>query len=206
MRSGAKALAVACAAASAMATSTPGEAQPIVDGQAPTGAASTLKRLYTAAAIPLNIVLPPVDASEKAALAAGSKDQPLQIGFGRAIPAAYQGDLQPLLQWVPEADGTATAVVAVTSPGAQALRVALDVTDLPGGVELRFFSLAQPAQVFGPFTARDMRQASKDANAPRTPYWSPVIEGETVGVELRRTQAARQVGFVLKIARVSHIV
>jgi len=214
MRGGVDALAVVFATGCALTTSTPGHAQHAANGQAPpgharnTGAAEdpTLKRHYTVATIPLHIVLPPVSEAEKAALAPRSKDQPMQIGFGRPIPAARQGDLQPLLRWVPEADGTATAAVAVTSPGARALRVALAVGDLPAGIELRFFSLAQPAQVFGPFTARDLRQASKDANAPPTPYWSPVIEGETAGIELRRTQAAPPGGFVFTIVEVSHLV
>jgi len=100
-------------------------------------------------------------------------------------------------------------VFTVSSPGAQALRLALDVTDLPEGVELRFFSLEMPTQVFGPFTVRDLRPESKDAAQTATEaalYWSPVIEGETIGVELRLTKPAQQAGFVLEISQVSHLV
>jgi len=204
------------AAGLALALVSLAQAQDFAGGSVPPAAAiptqaatdTTLKRDYTQSAISLSIVLAPVDDAEKATLPTGRKDQPLQIGFGRALPAPYQGDLQPLLEWVQEADGTATAVFAVTSPGAQALRLALDVTDLPAGVELRFFSLALPPQVFGPFTTRELRPGGQEATqsaAEAMLYWSPVIEGETIGVELRLTQPTQQAGFVLKLAQVSHL-
>ena len=172
-----------------------------------TAGAGALRPDYPVMAI-FRIVLPPVDEAEQAAGPPRRKGQPLRVGFPRAIPAAHRGDLQPSLRWVRTSDGATTAVFTVTSPSAQALRLALDVTGLPEGVAVRFFSLQQPPQIFGPLTTRDMRPASKGGTQPTADqplFWSPVIHGETIGVELTLATSGQERTVQLKLSEVSHI-
>ena len=77
------------------------------------------------ASIALRITLPEVTSSERATWMEQKENQPSQIGFGREIPAAYQGDLAPRLTWVTLSDGSLVSALSVTSPGASALRVAV---------------------------------------------------------------------------------
>lgn len=88
--------------------------------------AQQLKQDYASAPIPLDITLPVV-ASPQSAMQAGEGEEesgPLPIGFGRDVPAAYQGDLTPLLDWVTQSDGSLVSAFSVTSPGAKEVRIA----------------------------------------------------------------------------------
>jgi len=191
-----------------------------VDGERPatvgkaeaTAHTSRLKRDYRRSLIPLEIILDPVTEAEKATLG-GRKDQPLQIGLGRDIPSPYREDLQPLLTWTPLASGALTAAFTVTSPGARALRLALAAAHIPDGAEVRFFSVAYPEQIFGPFTATDMfRPGEKPAAGHAKPdeqtvlFWSPVLEGDTVGVEIYLPSPDDQYSLSLAIPQLSHLV
>ncbi len=175
---------------------------------------------YKKEAMSLNILLDSVTYTEKAQLST-AKNQPLKIGFGRDLPSHYRGDLQPLLTWTPKADGAQIGTFSVTSPGAKALRLALQAERLPEGVEVRFFSFSLPEQVFGPFTRRDiMKQALQRESAnEKKPlskgstvstedealFWSPVIEGDTLGVEIFAPSLEAQYALSLKLVQVSHL-
>ena len=111
-----------------------------------------LKRDYLATAIPLQIVLDPVTAAEKATLAAPRKGQPLKVGFARDMPPPYQGDLSPWLTWESLPGGGQVAAFSVTSPGARAIRVGIELEGLPENAEMRFFG-SKNSDTFGPFTA-----------------------------------------------------
>lgn len=173
--------------------------------------ARQLKRDYTSTPIALQITLPQVTAAEYAELTAQEGNPPLQIGFGRDIPLAYQNDLAARLEWVTLSDGSLVSALRVTSPGARALRIAVSAS-LDAGVELHFFSLADPTQRFGPFTQQDFSpQTPEPAGAEASllldsPLWSPVIEGETVGVEITLPSPAALSTFSLSVAHVSHLV
>ena len=86
----------------------------------------------------LRIVLPAVDAASQRSEAEARDRRPLQIGFPRAIPSDYRGDLSPLIDWTSFDDGSIGGAVLVTSPGARALRVAIRA-ELGSGGEIRFF-------------------------------------------------------------------
>jgi hypothetical protein len=64
----------------------------------------------------------------------------------------------------------------VTSPGAPALRAALDLVSVADDVEMVFFGSAAPQRLFGPYRVGD----ASDRGAA---WWSPVTEGETLTVE-----------------------
>ena len=174
----------------------------------------------------LHITLPAVTSSEQAKWESRD-DFPLQIGFGREIPAAYRDDLAPRLEWTTLSNGTLLSALSVTSPGAKALRIAVSAS-LPAGAELRFFSPAGPIQTFAPLTDHDFApQTSElpvdppeygplsqtdesttvnDPLSPDPPVWSPVIEGETVGIEITLPSSAALSTFSLYVSQVSHIV
>ena len=153
----------------------------------------------------LSIVLPCVSEAEKSALEENKRNRsgPLQIGFGRAVPTEYRGDLAARLEWSSgsetDADGgPVVAALTVTSPGAAALRVGLRAK-LAAGATLRFSSLSDPEQQFRPFTHEDFG-SSADV------VWSPVIEGDTVRVDINLPSSEALPTFSLFLDRVSHIV
>ena len=168
-----------------------------------------LKQDYSVTPIPLQIVLDAVTTTEeKAALATQRKDQPLKVGFARAMPQPYQEDLSPLLSWKLLPDGGQVAAFSITSPGARALRVAIDLGGLPEETEIRFFG-SKNSETFGPFTARSIRAQqtvgnSADTESARALFWSPVIEGETAGVEIY-LPASVEGGFPIRAPKIQHL-
>ena len=155
--------------------------------------------------------MPSTPDAEHAAWEGRERTGPLQIGFGREIPAAYQDDLAPRLEWTTLSDGSVVSALSVTSPGARALRVAVYASLGPGG-ELRFFSPGDLGQGFDPLTEQDFPlQASESAAVddplpPDPPLWSPVIEGETVGIEITLPSSQSLSTFSLYVDQVSHLV
>ena len=162
---------------------------------------------------PLSISLPAVTDAERAEWALRDTTGPLQVGFGREIPVAYQDDLAPRLEWVTRSDGTLVSAVRVTSPGAWALRVAVSAILGPDAT-LRFFNPADPDQHFEPVTQQDFTSQNTDQNTgsaedlelPDLPVWSPVIAGETVGMEISLPSSQALSTFSLYVDQVSHLV
>ena len=182
---------------------------PIATSAARTSQDHRLKRDYAHTPIALSITLPPISRAQQVA-SAGTKEPerhgPLQIGFGRALPGAYQDDLAQRLTWETRSDGTAVSALSVSSPDAHALRIALRGT-LPTGAEIRFFNPADLEQRFPPIQPQDV-PAEASAAAPAeeaAPLWSPVIEGDTVGVEMSLPSPAAVADVSLFIERVSHL-
>ena len=140
------------------------------------------------------------------AKAGGAQDQPpqggggpLQIGFGREMPAAYRGDLASRLTWDKQADGSVVSALSLSSPEAQALRIALR-TNWPAGTTLRFFNPADTKQQLPPLKRRDFTTDNSDE-----PLWSPLVEGDTLGLEISLPSAAAAANLALAIDRVSHL-
>ncbi len=169
----------------------------------------------------LRITLPAVTNSEQAEWEQ-REDFPLQIGFGREIPAAYRDDMAPRLEWTTLSDGTLLSAPSVTSPGAMALRIAVSAI-LPAGAELRFSSPVGPIQTFAPLTEHDFTPQTRELPAdpplgygplpqaeestavngplpPDPPVWSPVIEDDTVEIEITLPSSAALSTFSLYIS------
>lgn len=111
---------------------------PVVPVEAGEIAHRKLKLDYSTAPVALRIVLPPADSSSRRKAAETREGGELQIGFNRAIPLEFQGDLSPRIDWVSLPGGSLAGAVSVTSPGALAMRVGF-YADLSGGGEIRFF-------------------------------------------------------------------
>ncbi len=166
---------------------------------------------YGQIAIPLNIILDPPTAEEKATLVNDDRKGALKIGFGRTMPSLYQGNILPLLQWQPTSSGGQTAVFKIVSPGAKAIRAALKATDFTKALEIRFFSLQDKDQIFGPYTAKDLQPLiraaeSSEDGGDNSIFWSPIIEGESVGIELYLPSFTQAPGFSLEAPQISHLV
>src|SRR5690606_16537774 len=96
---------------------------------------------------------------------ARGENLPTQIGVNRAVQAPLQA-----LKWV-AAPGGSVARVEITSPDALGMRVGLDVSGLPAGVELRFAGDLLPDRI----SRVPVEQAkSQLANGV---YWSPMTDG-----------------------------
>jgi hypothetical protein len=134
----------------------------------------------------------------------GGKRQP--VGVGRALPAPYTEHLDPgSLAWSVLPEGGRTAVFAVTSPGAASLRLQLVFRSLPEGVELRFFNPAAPADAVGPLTRALLLQGAAPGTGPRD-YWSPVIDGDTLAVEIYLPPDVEPAALEFALPRISHLV
>ncbi|QJR16460.1 hypothetical protein [Usitatibacter palustris] len=135
-------------------------------------------RIAPANAVPRSLRFAPLPAAEVEKIRTSARTQlkRMRIGVARdvsqaegAVPAAAD------LQWVAVPGGFA-ARISVTSPGAAAMRVALDVSGAPAGSELVFFGSTRPERLEGPVRV--------DAIGDRTSaWWSPVTEGETLTAE-----------------------
>ncbi len=139
---------------------------------------------------PHMIVLTAPSDAERSGLHAGSKGAPYQIGFGRVIPAEQRRIVLRDLHWRSvTASGYATTV-SVQSQGARSLRAGLRLNKNVPGLEWSFRESSAPV--------------ASSALVGDDPYWSPVIDGDTVWIELKAiTIPARDV--VLEIPLVSHI-
>ena len=68
-----------------------------------------------------------------------SKRRPVQVAAAvPQNPMDFGGDLSPKLDWEEMGDGSIVSSVSVTSPGASAMRMSIEV-ELPDAGELRFF-------------------------------------------------------------------
>ena len=210
-----------------------------------------LKRDYSHSPVELQIVLPPIDADIDADVDAsaerGSEARRLRIGIRRSMPDSFRGDLAPKLDWADLPDGSVVSALAVTSPGASAMRLGIRA-ELPEGGEIRFFADPEQPEREGTdfpvidsgslhlkgggsgeaLPSVDAADASKGTgHAPAAPdslsghaftlkggaeadadaelLWSPVVKGDTLGVEVTLPSRDAQSGISLTIEKVSHI-
>ncbi len=193
----------------AYAASVGGASPPAVNVAKAVDPQEQLKQDYAVMPIPFQIVLEVVSDAEKAGLLVQRKGEPLKIGFGRDLPQWYRGDLAPELVWDDLPEGGRVAAFSITSPEAKAIRVGLRLDRLPEGVEVRFFSL-QNGQSYGPFTVKSTRlhlvgdEAHEPDAAAESLFWSPVIEGDTAGVEIYAPATVVE-PFAIEAPQVQHL-
>lgn len=111
----------------------------------------------------------------KTAMPARRAGTPQQVGFAREVAAL--GDAAATaaqLDWHALASGARVAALSVTSPGAVELRLGLRVEALPAGATLRFYAPGAPA----------VYEATPDTIALATTWWSPLVEGDTIAMEV----------------------
>ena len=149
----------------------------------------------------LQIVLPPPDTAGRPSAAETSGNRPLRIGVHRDVPNEFRGDLSPRLDWVPIGDGAVVSAVSVTSPEASAMRVGM-LADLVAGGEIRFFSGHADQHRRLPVITRENFYV--EGGEPEI-LWSPVVDGDTIRVELTLPAQEALSDFSFGIEKISHI-
>lgn len=124
----------------------------------------------------MRIALTPPEAERLAS--PPTRGGPLRIGFHRALPARFQGELAGRLAWTDLPDGGVVGSLTVASPDAAAIRLALSAR-LPHQGEIRFFKPDEPARRFPVTTAGNFHT---NPDGELEPLWSPVVAGDAIGV------------------------
>ncbi len=109
---------------------------------------------------------------------------PLQLGVHRNVPVEWARRINPAeLEWDSLPDDSQVATFSVRSPGARAIRLAIQFHGLPAGAEIRYYSPDSPETFFGPF---DRKLTMSDPGRVRgsQPFWSPLVAGEVIEVEI----------------------
>lgn len=151
------------------------------------------------------IALPPVDHSEDEQLVERGRGGPMQVGFARQMPDG-QRDLAGDAKWTTLSDGTRVASFTVSSPGAGRLRLALQA-ELPEGAKVRFFDFSGGEKRYPVLTPENFarRGASLISANGGGLLWSPIVDGDRLGVEVEIPAGSSVSGVRLTGMRVSHI-
>jgi hypothetical protein len=179
------------------------------------GSDPEVQRVAPSADAHWSVVLPELPAASTVTAKTAStlpSNQPLQVGIGRDVPPDQASVLSPeTLGWSPTADGGQVALLSLTSEGAQALRIALQVYAMPDPAQLRFFAPDRPdTQVFVVSGAEinvslAADRASRDADASESVlYWPPIVEGDTEEIEIYLPPGVPVSGVRFAIPQVSH--
>lgn len=158
------------------------------------------------------VALPPPSADELAQLkrpsagapaASGAaamrpKRQALAIGFPRALPGGERPLDLARLPWQSLADGGRAAQIVVNSPGAAAIRIGVILSTRASGVALRFAESGGSQRVYGPYAASAIGAAK--------PYWSPVLDGDSVTLEVYLPPGVSPDSVELRVPKISHLV
>ncbi len=144
-------------------------------------------------------VLPVISASELAAfrganLRSATKGQARRTVIGIVRSGGAPGTA---LAWTPVAGGHA-AQVAVTSPEAGSLRLAIDLKGVPEDLEMVFFGSALPSRLEGPVKVGEVRDRT-------AAWWSPLTEGATQTVEFFVPARHDPAAASPRVVRASHI-
>jgi hypothetical protein len=169
-------------------------------------AAKAQSALRLATRVPsVTIALPPPTEAELASVrtipGVGLRAKPMPIGFGRDVPAAQRSIALASLTWQPTADGGRAAQVAVTSPGAAALRLALAIAATDPDIAIRLQGDAANAQPMGPVPANVIAEAVSKMGE----WWSPVLEGSRATIEIAVGAGVDIGNLTLMVTRVSHL-
>jgi lysyl endopeptidase len=123
----------------------------------------------------------------------------LWIGLERELPTPIDAKA---LAWQPTADGGHSARLSAGSPGAAALRLGLDIAELPAGAELRFAAEGTDVSV----TAATGGERIAQMRRIDPIFWSPVTEGDRQVVELYLPAGADPALVRLSLRTLSHLV
>jgi len=159
-------------------------------------------------AAPGAVRLPEPLPGEVASAAAGRSRA--QIGFARGVQALRTAsEVSTHLAWAPSGADRQAAALAISSPGASALRVALKIGSLPRGTRFIFAGASGAAvQVeAADIEATVARNLYYGEDSPAAHlYWSPVLEGDTAIVEVDMPAGASAGELHVAIPLVSHLV
>jgi hypothetical protein len=154
------------------------------------------------------IVLDPVAESRAARISAAEPGAPLRIGFHRAVTGlASAADFRQGLQWMPSGNGGQVAAVAVTSPEAGRIRAGLRVYRLPDQATVHFLGTGTGYAVSGGRINETIgaNLAAGDRSERAHIYWSPVLAGAEVTVEIELPAGLGADAVEVALPMVSHV-
>ena len=155
-----------------------------------------LKLDYSTTPVALEVHLEPASAPKPST--AESEGGPLRIAFYREIPEELEAASLSQLAWTALDDGSIVSSMSVTSPGAVHIRLGLDV-ELPPGGEMRFFD-PDSSQHLHTITETSLAGTGVE---DRT-LWSPLVQGDSIGVEVVLPSQKTLSAFSLSVERISH--
>jgi lysyl endopeptidase len=127
---------------------------------------------------------------------ADASNKRLQIGIGREVPRSAAAS-SASLDWQAVSGGMA-AHWMVSSAGARAIRIGLDVARLAPSAEVRFAGNGGAGTVYGPYSIADLTSAQGT-------WWSPVLEDDSALVEVFVGDRVAVADVSISIALVSHL-
>jgi hypothetical protein len=174
----------------------------------PAGAASGATTRLATPRPPAVVRLDDATAAESGSLVSAAGRE--QVGFARVVmPLRTAGALLARLTWSDVGGERRVAAIAITSPGAAALRVALRVGAVPRGTRVRFANATGAASEVdaADIEAAIGRNLYYDDDTPAAHlYWSPLVEGETLVLEVEIPRAAAPADLRLAVPMLSHLV
>ncbi|MCL2296867.1 MAG: hypothetical protein FWC38_10090 [Proteobacteria bacterium] len=126
--------------------------------------------------------------------------KPLKIGVNRNADTEINAVAPFALNWQ-NVGGGYVARLAITSPEAKAMRVALRLRALPDVAELRFSGSGAPERIIGVISGKEAN-ALRDDNKV---YWTPVTEGETQNIEIYLPSPAKTEDVKIRLNGASHL-
>ena len=126
----------------------------------------------------------------------------LQVGVHRELRDEAPAMRNPKLVWKRTSDGGQATRLAIASPGAQALRLGLNVRNIPATAELRFANATGAPAAAMVVTGSEVQRLSREQPI----YWTPVTEGEQQVVEIYFPAGVPTQSFRFSVESVSHLV
>jgi hypothetical protein len=142
-----------------------------------------------------------VELNRNAGSAYAAPGRPQFIGFGRDVAAGDQRIDLWKLAWTTLEGGDRVARVEVASASAASMRVAVRLAQATPGLTVRFAAGSATGAIEA-VTAATIAQAT----ARFGEYWSPVIDGERIAIEVEAKAGAPLAGVTLELVRLSHLV
>jgi lysyl endopeptidase len=142
-----------------------------------------------------------IEAAKKSNSVGGSKKS-MQIGISRSMrDELSKSSASPTLRWKSIATGGKVAYLRIKSTDAKAIRVGLNVSGAPDGLELRFVGSNNPNQVVALANAGELSTLKDDQGI----YWTPMTEGQFQTIEISLPAGADTAAFKFTVDSVSHI-
>ena len=128
-----------------------------------------------------------------------------EIGIVRDVPVAQAMTDLGALSWQPSSDGGLSTQITIRSTGAEAVRAELSLVGSASGLTFRFSDSAPDSKAdgsytagsytYGPYTWRELESMSR---------WSPIVEGDSMTLEITVAPGFTPVGRSLSVAHVAH--
>lgn len=137
--------------------------------------------------------------NQRASARRGSAPQVRRVAIGmtRDVQGVVRAPAAGALPWSRVAQGHA-AQIAVASPQAGSMRLAIDLAGMPEDVEMVFFGSADATRLEGPVRVGDIPDRTQ-------PFWTPVTEGETQTVEFFVPARHDPKTLAARVMRASHL-